>query len=365
MFKLIRIYQEDRSQLEKFLNEQSEKGQHAEKINIFGIKFVEDKSKQYYYNVLYPNNAPFLSSEKNDNKHQSLFLNDFGLTSISSNPELLVYRSETKIDLFTDANIDDEILKKSRRKTFLNSLIFLFLPILLLGQSYIIGTYQLLISEQHMIFFSLNIMLLLLSIQRVLKSYQVFKGKESTKLGYRWKLNAIDPSYLLVLLLIGYASLIIIPSTGILIPILILFITITTIVINSIPIRKIFKILLLLFVMYLSVIFMLQWTLHSANSSASSNTYDPYISQSFLAKESHYIHSDTYIVELENTPLKSLIKNLFLKNKNIPESVEKNIVTKINNEYDYARYIYWDDNYIVLSSESFNPTDLIRTIKEE
>lgn len=363
--KFIITTEDDQLRLEKFLNQESEKGWHATKITRFYIKFNYDKNIRYYYYVLSKHSVRNQKTGPTSLSDHEEFMMEFNFTKISNDPLLLVYRSDQKLDLFTDNILNEETIKSSIKRLILGHTLYLASLLLGIYTNLNQGFYYLLISNSVQIAVMFLIAFSMITLKKIL-TYLLGKGKLfNNKLNYRWHPYLPDPNFLFLMGLLVYLFFLIMPNVYMALGLFFPIITLIPIYFyiqhrNPAKVRKfIYYTIATLLIMNVSFNLLIE-------SSRRSKPENIYVNESWLAKEIHDFTDPNYIttVEIKTDFISNSLVDKFVKRNRLPSGLEKGKLHKLENEYDYVRYFYWDESKIILSDEQL-PADFYESFPND
>lgn len=347
--KFIFINEYDQAPLELYLNQQSEQGSHAIKVNVVRIQFEYDPNVRYYYKVLNKENIIGNSTTVNDYKKHAFFMESFGYEAISGYP-LLVYRTQNATEFYTDPEVDDIQEKIVRRK--LNKTYFFPLMAITLGYYNLtsFGFYRVLTSGILQIALLLNTLYLIYTIRSIYKAYSR-KSSVPVHLGARWKAQTIDSFTLIhVVSLVVLIGLVIPPNTLMLyLPLII--VAVAFVISSTISMSRRNK---WIFYGIVTALMIVTLNITMTHSLFKERTSSRYTYSSLLATEITEFKTNTATSMESSLQIKLpiakdyLIENFF-KYHYVEFNFPKNTLTQIVNGSFITGYAYWTDDYAIFT----------------
>ena len=119
MKQLIQFNVEDRKIFEDYLNHMSKQGYSFKEMDTFSVTFEKDNSKKYYYVDLYEK-LPFhhIDYSKEDRQKQIELYEEMGCTIKYVFNHFMIYESNQKIEIHSDPIIEEELIKKTKKRLF-------------------------------------------------------------------------------------------------------------------------------------------------------------------------------------------------------------------------------------------------------
>ena len=162
-FNLTGFYPFERKQFEDFLNDMAKKGYHLKKINSFFSEYEEKTDDIYYHVAIHGSNKYFFEDELKD-KEYIAFFKDNGYEFIDKQGIFYVFASHDKHSIYTDEQIDEDVIYKQSQKSFRGFLIAVITFILLgfLTPDYVIHFDNLLSTHDIVFVFSFWVWLMII-----------------------------------------------------------------------------------------------------------------------------------------------------------------------------------------------------------
>lgn len=130
-FNLTGFYPFERKQFEDFLNDMAKKGYHLKSFNSFFSEY-EENNDEIYYHVAIKEKKNMIFNEPCDESYMTFF-EDNGYHFIDKQGIFYVFATDKPCEMYTDEQIDEEVIKKQSINGFKNYIISLVIFLLLGG----------------------------------------------------------------------------------------------------------------------------------------------------------------------------------------------------------------------------------------
>lgn len=349
--KIIVVGEEDVNKLQRFLNQESEKGWHATNISFVHIKFEYDPKVRYYYNVASTLSSRTLIVDPEATEEDGKNITEPNYTIISNIKDIIVYRSLENQDLLTEERPDSPVAKKMFDRVIGR---YIVTTLLVLSSIYLLlkgDLFSFLVSTPYQILIVILIFCLLRELTSLITLLSHRNKEFSDKLTMRWHPYLPDPIFIILGAMILYLISIVAPKVLISIALLIPFSL-------AFPLFKLIRkrrpetmrkivVYTLSYILLTAVCFnVVGW----ANEAA--KLQDTRVRESFLAKQTLDYHSFDLVesVEIKSETFSKLIIEEFLKKEELPTNLSPNTIHTVSNKFAYVKYLYFNQEKIILTT---------------
>lgn len=348
--KFIIIYENDQYKLQRYLNEQSAQGWHAEKVESFHIRFSYNKDLRYYYHITLKEEAlGFMSGVPQNKKYQD-FIEDFDIDVVSTSMVFTTLRSEEPINYFTDPEVDELYRKRISNKIFRRSLIYLVTIIIMAYNMYSVGFYPVLTNNSFQIALVAFVFFTLFAFNQIYQSWRIKNNKINDTLTFRWRARIIDSLTLSIFLFLVWSLVIFFPINSFHIFGLGIIGFLLYILIGKSSLTKIQKygaFTIFMIIGFMMINFFFGPPLINISS-------DHIISDSWIAEEDyHFDGSEVFTISLQIKvdPFRDYLVSEFYHQHNIHELFMRNKKTETQASDGMTYYVYESDDYVIISTD--------------
>ena len=348
--KFIITYENDQYKLQRYLNEQSARGWHAEKVGSYHITFSYNEDTRYYYHITLKEEAlGFLSGVPQNKKYQD-FVEDFDIEVVSTSMLFTTLRSEEPIDYFTDPSVDELQRKRISNKIFRRSLIYLVTIATMAYNMVSIGLYPVLTNNTFQMAIVSFLFFTVFAFNQIYKSWQLKNNKIDDSLTFRWRAIIIDPLTLSIFIFVVWAVVIILPINSLhIVAILIIGLLLHTFI-GKTSLTKIQK----YGAFALSMILGFMMVNYFIGSLLMNSSHEHIISESWIAVEDyHFDESEelTISLQIKVDDFRDYLVGEFYHRHNIHEMFMRNKKTETQASDGMTYYVYESDDFVVISTE--------------